>query len=164
MNHAVRLWQRACLPVALVLLTGCASQQHKPATASETHWQGRLALKVFSKPLQAMSASFDLQGQPEHGELTLTSPLGTMLARLQWAAGSATLNANGEQKSFGSLQELARKATGTDLPVSSLFAWLQGQDESVAGWQVDLTDLPNGRLQARHIEDVQAELKIILDQ
>jgi outer membrane lipoprotein LolB len=58
---------------------------------------------------------------------------------------------------------MAFKLTGTDLPVASLFAWLRGQAEEAPGWQVDLKELPAGRLQARHIEEVQAELKIILE-
>jgi hypothetical protein len=41
---------------------------------------------------------------------------------------------------------------------------LQGQNEKVPGWQVDLSDLSNGRLQAHHVEETEAELKIILDQ
>jgi outer membrane lipoprotein LolB len=152
------------MPLALFVV-GCASAPpaaHRPLQQG-THWQGRLALKVYSKPVQSLSANFDLQGNPVKGELVLTSPLGTTLARMQWDAGSATLTASGEQRDFGSLQDLARKATGTDLPIASLFAWLQGRDDAAPGWLVDLKDLPNGRLQAQHIEEVQAELKIILD-
>ena len=158
------LLQQALL-LTLLGLAGCASQPVARQTGMEdsAHWQGRLAIKVNSKPVQAFSASFDLQGKPARGALTLTSPLGTTLARLQWDEGSALLLADGKQQDFDSLQALARKVTGTDLPVTSLFAWLQGQDEQAPGWQVDLKDLPQGRLQARHIEEVQAELKIILD-
>lgn len=160
------LRRRALLPLAAWLvmgLAGCASPGPRPAPGQETHWQGRLALKVYSKPVQALTANFDLQGRPEKGELTLTSALGTTLARMQWDAGSATLSSNGQEKEYGSLQELARKATGSDLPVASLFAWLQGRAQEAPGWQVDLSGLPNGRLQAHHLEEVQAELKIVLD-
>jgi outer membrane lipoprotein LolB len=82
---------------------------------------------------------------------------------MQWSPDSATLIANGRQQQFESLQALARATTGADLPVSSLFAWLQGRPEAAGGWDADLRDLPDGRLVARHIEEVQAELKIILD-
>ncbi|NVO05942.1 MAG: outer membrane lipoprotein LolB [Rhodoferax sp.] len=153
----------AGLALAL-LLGGCASPRPQPdAATASAHWQGRLSVKVYSKPVQAFSASFDLLGNPDTGELLLTSPLGTTLARLQWQAGRATLTANGEQRGYGSLQELAFKATGADLPVSSLFAWLQGQAEEAPGWQVDLSELAAGRIKAEHIEEVQSELKIILD-
>jgi outer membrane lipoprotein LolB len=158
--------QLALLALALTLLAACASTPpaNPGAQTRDAHWQGRLAVKVYSKPVQAFAANFDLAGRADKGELLLTSPLGTTLARMQWDVGTATLSANGEQKTFGSLQELARKATGTDLPVTSLFAWLQGQNEKVPGWQVDLSDLSNGRLQAHHVEETEAELKIILDQ
>jgi outer membrane lipoprotein LolB len=131
--------------------------------SEESHWQGKLALKVYSTPVQALSVAFDLQGRPEQGELTLSSPLGTTLALLQWDATSARLTANGQQTSYGSLQELARQATGSDLPVASLFAWLQGRNEPAPSWQVDLSDLPQGRIQAHRTEAIQADLKIILE-
>lgn len=162
--HALPRYLQSCWLLALLLgLAGCASTARPPGASEESHWQGKLALKVFSKPVQAIAANFDLQGRPDQGELVLTSPLGTTLARMQWQPGLATLSANGEQRNFDSLQALARQATGTELPVASLFAWLQGRDEAAPGWQVDLKELPNGRLQARHIEEVQAELKIILE-
>ena len=39
----------------------------------------------------------------------------------------------------------------------------QGKDEAAPGWTVDLHDLANGRLQAHHTEEVEAEVKIILE-
>ncbi len=162
-------WLQRCLRLtqwvlAAVWLAGCATQPVAPlAPEEEAHWQGKLSLKVYSNPMQGIAVNFDLQGRPDKGELIFTSPLGTTLARMQWDGASATLTANGEQRSFDSLPDLARKATGADLPIASLFAWLQGRESPAPGWQVDLKDLPNGRLQARHIEAVEAELKIILE-
>ncbi len=156
-------WALCCL--LLLLLSACATPRVLPIppTDTEAHWQGRLSVKVFSKPVQAFSANFELQGRPAKGELVLTSPLGTTLAHMQWDEQAATLIAQGAQRSYGSLQELALHATGADIPVASLFAWLAGQAQEAPGWQADLSELPDGRLQARHLEEVQAELKIILD-
>lgn len=157
-------WRRILL--ALVLgLAGCASTGtlNKPGTEADAHWQGRLSVKVFSKPVQAFAANFELQGKPEQGELILTSPVGTTLARMQWNAGSATLHTNGDQRHFDSIDALAQQVTGADIPVASLFAWLKGVPEAAPGWQADLQDAPQGRISARHIEEVQAELKIILE-
>lgn len=127
-------------------------------------WQGRLALKVQSTPEQAFSADFDLQGTPQEGTLTFSTPLGTVLARLQWDALAATLQARGETRHFDSLEALTRHTTGTALPVASLFGWLQGHDVPAPGWEVDLQDLPAGRLTARKLgPDAPAELKILLD-
>ncbi len=164
MNRVQRAWQRLLWMLALLALAGCANQPGLPADMQpDAHWQGKLALKVYSEPVQAFSASFDLQGRPARGELTLTSPLGTTLAYLQWDEGTATLSANGKRQRFDSLQALALQATGSDLPVASLFAWLQGREETVPGWQADLSDLPHGRIQARRTEAVRAELKIVLE-
>ena len=163
------LWRRWLRPLgllcAMLWLTGCANplQLQRPPADQDLHWQGRLAIKVFSKPVQAFSAHFELQGQAAQGELVLSSSLGTTLAHMQWTPASATLIAEGKQQHFDSLQALAQATTGADLPVASLFAWLQGQPEEAAGWQADLRELPDGHITARHLEEVQAELKIILD-
>jgi len=168
-----RLWLQSSLLLTVLWLVGCANQPIAPnttphaaphaATQQSAQWLGRLSLKVYSKPVQAFSANFDLQGTPTKGTLALTSPLGTTLAHMKWDQGSATLLADGKQQDFDSLQAMAFKLTGTNLPVASLFAWLGGQAEEAPGWQVDLKELPDGRLQARHLEEVQAELKIILE-
>jgi outer membrane lipoprotein LolB len=162
-SRALRALAHAAL--LLVVLSGCASQRLQPTAGqpTEEHWQGKLSVKVWSQPMQAFSANFELRGLPSQGELLLSSALGTTLAHMQWQPGVATLKANGSLQHFDSLQDLARETTGTDLPIASLFAWLQGQEEVAAGWQVDLKELPQGRLLARHVDDVQAELKIILE-
>jgi outer membrane lipoprotein LolB len=160
-----RWWRTVWVLCALLLLAGCANQTvlQKSLEDKDAHWQGRLAVKVFSKPVQAFSATFELQGRPTKGELVLISPLGTTLAHMLWAPGSATLISGSKEEQFDSLAALARSTTGTDLPVTSLFAWLQGQAEETDGWSVDLSELSEGRIMARHVEDVTAELKIILD-
>jgi len=161
----LRAGLRWALMVVLAGLTACASPVllKDAASAKDSYWQGRLSVKIFSKPVQAFSANFELQGKPAQGELVLTSPLGSTLAHMRWDDHSATLQANGEERHFDSIQALAQQVTGADLPVASLFAWLQGVNEVAPGWQADLHELPIGRISAQHIEDVQAELKIILD-
>jgi outer membrane lipoprotein LolB len=115
-------------------------------------------------PNQHLTALFDLQGAPQAGSLTLTSPLGTTLAKLQWNAGSAQLQAHGESREFESLDALVRHVTGTDLPIQSLFSWLQGIPAPALGWQANLHDLNVGRLSAERSEPyTPAVLKIILD-
>ena len=164
MNRAFCAWRGVVALCAIALLNACASNAPlQTRTSDEAHWQGKLAVRVFSKPPQAFFANFDLQGRPSQGELVLTSPLGTTVARMRWDANSATLDAQGGQRSFSSVQELAQQVTGADLPVASLFAWLQGIDEAVPGWQADLQDAANGRISAKHIEEVQSEVKIILE-
>lgn len=121
-------------------------------------------MRVHSAPEQVFSAHFDLQGNPQAGNLQFATPLGTVLALMQWNGDTATLQANGETQNFDSLPALVRHVTGTDLPIASLFAWLHGVDLPASGWQVDLDHIVSGRLNAQRVApDTPAELKIILD-
>lgn len=121
-------------------------------------------MRVHSTPEQVLSAHFDLQGNPQTGSLRLATPLGTALADMQWNADTATLQTGHTVQHFDSLPALVRQVTGTDLPIASLFAWLQGNAAPAPGWQVDLSDMPSGRLNAQRLTpDTPADLKIILD-
>ena len=103
-------------------------------------WTGRISLQVQSETAppetaQSFSAGFELKGRPERGELTLISPLGNVLGVLRWSPGEAVLD-SGNQKiqRFASVDELMAQATGAAVPLSALFAWLQGDNASVSGW------------------------------
>ncbi len=74
--------------------------------------------------------------------------MGTTAARLQWAPGVAVLVADGETRSFDSLNALALQATGTELPVEALFDWLRGRAADAPGWVADLTSINQGRVYA----------------
>ena len=84
-------------------------------------WQGRLSLRVDATPVQTLSAAFDLRGDPAEGELTLTGPLGTMVAQARWAPGSVEWHTTNETRSFPSLDAMAVQLTGTALPMAALF-------------------------------------------
>lgn len=130
----------------------------------DAQWQGRLSIVVQSTPAQTLTAHFDLQGTAQNGSLALTSALGSTLARMQWTSDTAILHANGETVQFDSLNALVHHATGTELPIASLFAWLKGIPSDAPGWTADLSALPNGRLSAQRMEPhTPALLKIILD-
>jgi outer membrane lipoprotein LolB len=151
---------------AMLFIAGCATPTgpRGPYGPQDSHWQGRLALKVHSTPVQAFSADFDLQGNAEAGLLSFFTPLGSTAARLQWDAVGAQLQTNGAPQHFESLDALTLHATGASLPISSLFAWLRGGEPITPGWQVDLRDLSVGRLRAQRLApDIPAELTIILD-
>jgi len=151
---------------AIIFIAGCASVQRAQGTLGQetTHWQGRLALKVFSTPVQAFSANFELDGSAQEGSLTLSTALGSTLARMQWSPGRAALQTSKEIREFNSLDAMVSEITGTDLPVVSLFSWLQGVDAPAPLWEADLSDLDNGRMTARRTaEPNPSELKILLD-
>lgn len=153
----------ACGLMGLLALTGCATQRPQPASALP-FWSGRLALQLHSSPPQNWSASFELQGFAEQGQLVLLSPIGTSLARLTWTTEAALLEQGQDRLESPNLQSLSQRLTGTDLPIKALFQWLAGQPADAPGWQVDLSDYTQGRLIARSSSSAPvAVLRIVLD-
>ena len=151
------------ISVGLLSLTGCATPRPQPADSTD-FWSGRLALQLQSTPPQNWSASFELQGSAEQGQLVLLSPIGTTLARLSWTPQSALLEQGQDKTASNSLQSLSQRLTGTDLPIAALFEWLAGKAADVPGWQVDLSAHPQGRLSAsRNTPAPETVLRILLD-
>ena len=165
-GQARSLMSSAFAAIALTtaaLLAGCAlplRATDAPA-AGESQWSGRLALTIQSEPVQSWGAGFELRGSPERGELQLLSPLGTTLAVLAWTPTVASLRQPAQEQTSGSLDALMLQVTGTDIPVRALFDWLSGTPTQVAGWQADLSQLSEGRLQLRRTEPAPAvELRL----
>ena len=53
---------------------------------------------------------------------------------------------------------------GTDIPVTALFGWLDGQALTSEGWQVDLSQRDRGKILARRQAPApQAELRVVLE-
>ena len=135
---------------ASLLLAGCASPPRATDPAGQVaQWAGRLALRVEFDQTQSFSAGFALKGNAQAGELSLYSPLGSTIAQLVWTPGDARLRSGGKEQTFDSLEALTRQATGTELPVASMFQWLAGENASAIGWDADLKELSKGRLVAR---------------
>ncbi|MDM0091638.1 MULTISPECIES: lipoprotein insertase outer membrane protein LolB [unclassified Variovorax] len=138
--------------LAALVLAGCATPGGPTATAPDgdrpENWSGRMSLRIDSEPVQTFSALFDLRGGPERGTLTLTTPIGSTLAQLQWSPGEALLKNGNETRRYPSVDALIEAATGASIPVGALFGWLAGRDETVPGWRPDLSQRAAGRLQA----------------
>jgi outer membrane lipoprotein LolB len=156
-----------CL-LATILVAGCA----RPINATDSNrsnnefWTGRISLHIKSEPEQSFSAGFELKGKPERGELTLISPLGNVLSVLRWAPGEAELDSGKQNvQRFDSVDALVAQATGAAVPLSSLFAWLQGDNANAGGWFADLSRHSEGRISARRTQPApEADLRVILDQ
>lgn len=134
------------------------------SSAKTDSWSGRLALQVDGSETQSFSATFELRGRAEAGELSLFSPLGSTLAVLQWSPGSATLRNGNDQRSFGSLDALAAQVTGTAIPIAALFDWLAGTPTPVPGWQPDLRQHDEGRISARRTDPLPtATLRVVFE-
>lgn len=152
--------------VGTLALAGCATPGVLPfdTTTTRTVWTGRLSLRVDSQPPQSFIAGFELRGNAQSGELLLFSAFGATLAQLNWSPGQARLQAQGRSETFASIADLTRAATGAELPVGSLFRWLAGQPADDGGWQADLAQLAQGKLNATRLAPAPAvELRILLE-
>ena len=127
-------------------------------------WSGRLALRVDNQPPQTFAALFDLSGTPEAGELVLTTPVGSTLARIRWSAHGAVYDDGKRKRDYDSLEALIEAATGAPLPVRALFDWLAGRDANIDGWHADLTQVTQGRLVAQRRAPLPtAELRVAFE-
>jgi outer membrane lipoprotein LolB len=154
------------LIATLLLIAGCAHPTRDNATngLENSFWQGRLAVRIDSDPVQSFSAGFELSGNAKDGELVLFNPLGGTVASLRWSAQAAVLRSNGETRHFDTLSELVQQATGTELPLAALFLWLAGDNATASGWQADLRELATGRLFAQRLDPApRVELRIALE-
>jgi outer membrane lipoprotein LolB len=153
---------------AALLAAGCKQIPLKPPETDDAlqggRWAGRIGLQLQSEPPQAFFAGFELRGNPESGELTLTSPIGSVLGVLRWSPGDARLDSGGSSKRFASVDELLEQTTGAAVPLPALFDWLAGKNTAANGWSADLSQQPDGRITARRSDPApQADLRIVLE-
>ena len=162
------------------LLWGCASTP-KPADFSGDRLSGRLSVQVAHDTAgtpQGGSASFELQGGPEAGQLELSTPLGTMAARARWQPGLAVLQQADKETHFEDLDALTRELLGEAVPVAALFDWLKGRpwpgtasqprDDGQPGfkqlgWTIDLSRFADGLINAQRMEPTEVSLRARLD-
>jgi outer membrane lipoprotein LolB len=161
----------------LAVLAGCAT---RPPADVQTPWtSGRLSVRVeaaVGRPAQNLSASFDLRGSGERGELLLTSPLGTLMASARWAPDLAELTTPEGTTSFDTLDALSQQALGESLPLAALPDWLAGRPWAGAasqptdtgfeqlGWQVSLARRAEGWVEARRAAPPAVTVRAKLDE
>ncbi len=142
------------------LLGACATLPSPDAPALS----GRFAIQVAAShdaPARQASASFELRGDAQRGELDISGPLGATLARARWQPGRAELISPDGRLPFSDLDSLAAQAFGEPLPLAAMFYWLRGRPWPEAahaaidggfvqlGWQVDLGAFSSGLIVAR---------------
>jgi outer membrane lipoprotein LolB len=168
------LWRGISLVFAIFFIAGCVA--NTPARGQfginngeiPAFWAGRLALVVQSsedQQNQSFFASFELQGNALEGSLSLFSPVSTV-AVMSWKPGEALLHQSGQAQArrFESASSMIEQVTGAPLQLPALFDWLQGRERSLAGWQVDLSQQPQGRIVAKRISPLPAlDLRIVLE-
>lgn len=151
----------AFLLLAGLLVSACAVA---PRAHSSGIWTGRIGLQVQGDSPRDFQASFELQGTPEQGELSVLSPLGTLLARLSWQPGQALLEQGQQHWKDTSVDALALRLTHTPLSLNLLFDWLEGRPTEREGWTVDLSAWSEGRIQAQQTSPTApARLRILLE-
>ncbi len=152
------------LALLFAALTGCITPPRSETPAGVQAWNGRLALTVEGNQSQSFAAGFELKGSAASGELTLFTPFGGTAGALAWAPGTATLRSGGDVRQFGSLDALVTEVTGSAIPIASMFDWLAGQPTAVAGWQVDVSQVAEGRLRAQRTDPrPPAELRVVFE-
>lgn len=149
---------------SVLLMAACATPP-QPVQPGEQAWIGRLSLRVDTEPVQLMSGGFDLRGTPATGTLLLTSPLGNVVASVNWDPAQAEWRQGDRAVRKHNLEALAHELGATALPVTALFAWLEGLDQAADGWVADLSRQSEGRITARRTHPLPtAELRVILQQ
>ena len=149
-------------------LSACAT--HPPPLPGHLY-SGRLAVRSDAAPYQparSVTGQFELSGNASVGQLILTSPIGTTVARASWSDPVGTLatpsrielEADGATTRYATLEDMMQRAIGDQLPLPAMFDWLSGQPWPAAsvqrsadggsfdqlGWRVDISQLVSARL------------------
>lgn len=165
LNHGFsRRWVAACLALCL---SACANLAPKPAPAlneGDVRLSGRLSVQVAGSSGRASggNAGFELTGSPAAGQLELSTPLGSLVARASWREGDVLLQTPDSERTFATLDDLTRELLGEAIPVAALFDWLRGRPWPQApsqdlnpgtgfeqlGWRIDLSKQSEGLILA----------------
>lgn len=158
-------WKTLFLAIfATFLIAGCATPKSNKGQNIQS-WSGRISLEVQSLPPQSLTSSFALIGSAQTGQLRLQSAIGTTVAVLNWSPTQALLNSGAQRiETFSSVQELMENSLGAAVPLTAFFDWLDGKPTAIEGWQTDLSQHANGRIQATRSWPLPAvELRLILE-
>jgi len=159
----------ASAPQATASTPATSSTADAPAAEpaiTPRRWEGRMSVKLdahLDQAAEGISFAFDLQTLGDQGELALSTPLGTQIARIRWTPQEAILsNAEGTQ-TYPDLETLSIALLGEALPLHALTHWLDGrpaadrphqplaatQGFEQDGWQIDLSGFERDLLVAR---------------
>lgn len=121
------------LLATLLFATGCATVRAPTAGDSgpRNEWQGRFAAQTREEGLEpkveTASGRFALSRHGGLLELTLSSPLGQVLATATARPGHASLRlSDGSVREAVDVEELTAREFGWRLPVTRLTDWLEG--------------------------------------
>ena len=134
---ASRFSVAAFCTLCALLLDGCAwapmqAPTMQQAAATRTWHEaidiaGRISVRYQQQGEQLLTGSFNWSQRPGRTSVTLLTPFGQTLARIEVEPGRAVFQRSGEApRVAANVDALAAQALGWPLPVSGLQAWLQG--------------------------------------
>ncbi|OWQ93854.1 hypothetical protein CDN99_05320 [Roseateles aquatilis] len=165
---------------SLLALSGCSSVPKVPeadaaALADAPRLTGRFGLIVPAGPGgqprgQSVNANFELAGDARLGRLEMSTQMGSLVARVSWKPGTATVQTPDGERSYDDIDALTQELLGEALPVQALFDWLRGRPWPQAphrasgesgfeqlGWQVDLRRFDTQLISAQRLNPNGAE-------
>lgn len=139
------------------------------ALADAPRLSGRFGLVVppgvGSPKGQSVNANFELLGDPRQGRLEMSTPMGSLVARVSWKPGLAWVRTPEGERSYDDINALTEELLGEALPLQALFDWLRGrpwpqaahrqagaQSFEQLGWQVDLRRFPEQLIAAQRLD------------
>lgn len=177
MNPQIHAWQRftAWITLCMVLLATCmgASCTFDRLKGAQQRFVGRIALSQEADPnnpdskADSWSAHFELAGTPEQGTLLLYTPVGTVVAEIEWQPHFASVKTSDTYQVYRDLDDLTYTYFEQSIPVAALFDWLRGQptQQQIEGWEVDLTYAGRGTIKAQRLTPAPIiRLRAILDE
>ena len=147
---------RAALLALPILAAGCAGIAPAPPAPAESgaihayqqtiDIAGRMSVRYQQNGREeALHGSFDWRQRPGRTELTLSTPLGQTLAKIEIAPTGTTLTQAGQPPlAAENADALAAQALGWPLPVSGLRDWLQGHVTARGGKRMVATQQDEG--------------------
>ncbi|MDB5796470.1 MAG: lolB [Paucimonas sp.] len=138
---------------ASLLVAACSVAPVRPVTEQQAQarrpWHetidigGRLSVRYQQQGEQLLTGSFNWVQRPDSTQVTLLSPFGQAVARIEITPGRASLQRSGQPVQVASdVDQLTTQALGWPLPVSGLRGWLQGFGS--AGGNDPVRASPNG--------------------
>lgn len=191
-RHGTRrasVWRLLAGLAMILWLAGCATPAHIGGRGAAFERVGRFAvnLQPVAQAPYAAQGGFSWRDDGRTLRLDLSTPLGSVLARIQVGQGLSVLeHADGSRESAPSPDDLLELVWGHPMPVSGLRYWIRGQVEpgrAVAderrdgqgrltalkqdGWEIRLTSYDGqgpGRIRLLR-QDAQGEwrLQLIVD-
>ncbi|WP_199102124.1 lipoprotein insertase outer membrane protein LolB [Aquitalea sp. ASV11] len=126
--------------VSSLLLTGCATETvFRPAASTSStardqafNVSGRISVNMDGK---GSVGQFDWAHQPDADQLSVNSPLGTTVARLQRNPAGVSLQADGKTWQATDVESLTQDVLGWTLPLGNLVWWIRGLPAPDAPYQ-----------------------------